>query len=189
MRVLRHQAGHPAKSEARAQAIDEMRELGRMVGCRKAGLQRIAALGRERRKAHDIEAEAGIASISDGGEPLGEQRADALGIAQRRAGSNRGPKNLAVGAEQRDLEPAGAFATPLQHAGKLLPERFDGAEHVGFEQDRIGEAALRHISGERQARRDRLVLASERLVDAADELRPETGSERRCASRETSKRA
>ena len=65
-------------------------------------------------------------------------------------------------------------------AAQSLPgEPGDGAEHVAFEPDRIGEALLGHIGRQRQARRDRLVLPAERLVDAADEDFAEPGGERR----------
>ena len=176
--VLRHRPGHPAQAEACAQAIDEMRQLRAVVGCREAGLHRIAALGRKRRQPHHIEAETGIAGLSERGEPLAEQRPDAPRIAQRRAGPDLAAINLAVGAEQRDLQPAGAFAAPLQHAGELVRQLLGGAEHVGFEQDRIGEAAFRHIGRNRQAGRDRLVLPPQGLIDAADEFLAEARRER-----------
>ena len=128
--VLRYGPCHPAQAEARAQAIDEMGQLGGVVGRREAGLHRIAALGRKRRQPNHVEAETGIANFPDRGQPLGEQSPDAGRIAQRRAGPDLGAIDLAVGAEQRDLQAAGAFTAPFQHAGKFLREQLGGAEHV-----------------------------------------------------------
>ncbi len=130
------------QTETRAEPVDEMRKLGGMIGRGEPGLRRIAALGRERAEPDDVIAEAGIAFVADGGEPLDEQRADARGVAQGRAGAGCDAVHLAVGAEQRGLDDARAFAAPLQQARKLMGEMLDGAEHVLLARDRIGEAAL-----------------------------------------------
>ena len=126
-----------------------MHELRRVIGGGQVGLQaglhRIAEFGLRRRQADDVEAETRIAGVADGDESFGEQRADAVRIAQRRAGPGLDPKHLAVGAEQRDLQLAGAFLPPFQQPCELLRQMLDCAEHVGLEQDRIGEAAFRHI--------------------------------------------
>ena len=55
--VLRHEAGDAAQAEARAEPIDEMVELGGMVGCSviggKARLQWRATLGDRSGEAHE----------------------------------------------------------------------------------------------------------------------------------------
>ncbi len=98
---------------------------------------------------------------------------------KRRAGAGTDAVHLAVGAEQRGLDPSRAFAAPLQEPRELLRELLDGAEHILLARDRLGEAALRHIRRHRQARRDRLVLATERLVEAAHEIFAEARGKRR----------
>ena len=65
------------------------------------------------------------------------------------------------------------------NAPSFSGELLDGAEHVALERDRFGEALLRDRGRDRQARRDRLVVAAERLIDAAHELRAEARRERR----------
>ncbi len=142
MRVLRHEACHAARPETRAEPIDEMRELGGVVRRRKSGLRGFATLGGERRKAHHVETEAGIELVADDIEPVGEQAADTAGLAQRLGGADLDAEHLAVGAEQRGLEQACAFAASLQRGAETARELLDRAEHVAFECDRIGEALL-----------------------------------------------
>ena len=154
-----------------------MRKLRRMVGRDEAGLHGIAAVGRERAEPDDVVAEAGIAFVADCGQPLYEQRADARGIAQRRAGAGGDAVHLAVGAKQRRFDQACAFAAPLHQLHQFMGKMLDGAEHVGLERDRIGEAALGHIGRHRQAWRDRLVLVAHGLVEAAHEVGAEACGE------------
>ena len=157
MRVLRHEPRHAAQAKARAEPVDQMRQLLGMVGAGKPGLRRIVALGDQRREPHHVVAEARIAGVAQHGEPLLEQLAHARGIAQRRAGADLQPMHRAVGAKQRHLEQPPALAAPLQHGGKLARQMLDGAEHIGLAGDRIGKALLGHRGRHRQARRDRFV--------------------------------
>ena len=152
-------------------------------GPAEAGLRRIDALGDQRREPHHVVAEARIAGVAQHGEPLLEQLSHARGIAQRRAGADLEPMHLAVGAEQRHLEQPPALAAPLQHRGKLARQMLDGAEHVGLARDRIGKALLGHRGRHRQARRDRLVVAAQRLIEAEQQLLAETRGERRARAR------
>lgn len=62
---------------------------------------------------------------------------------------------------------------PRQFPGELR----DGADEVDFQCDRFGKAALHDIGRDRQAWRDRFVDKSERLVEAAQEILAEAGSE------------
>ena len=184
MGVLRHQAGDPARAEACAEAVDEVPQLGIPVGggvpgMGERGLHRFAALGDEGGEPHHVVTEAGIAGLADGGEPVGEQAGDAGGLAQRRAGADLDAVDFVVGAKQRDLQEPGAVLPPLHGGAEPPGEPGDGGEHVVFEADRIGEALLGHVGRQRQARRDRLVLPAERLVEAADEDFAEPRRERR----------
>ena len=86
--------------------------------------------------------------------------------------------HLSVGAEQCDLQQPRALPAPFQHAVKFARQVFDRAEHVLFPADGVGKALLRHGRRQRQARSDRLVLAAERLIDAADEILPIARGER-----------
>ena len=174
-----HEPRDAAQAEARAEPVDQMRKLRRMIGLREAGLRRFAPFGDERREAQHVVAEARIDLVADDAEPVREQVADARWLAQRLAHADLDAKHLAVGAEQRGLQQPRAFAAPLQQCAELCGELLDGAEHVAFERDRLGEALLGDRGRNRQARRDRLVLAAERLIDAAHELRAEARRERR----------
>ena len=157
VRVLRHEARHAAQAKARAEPIDKMREIGRL-GCRQSGLHRIEPLRHQRGKPHHVEAEAGIAFVAQRRQPIGEQPADARGIAQRRAGADLDALHLAVGAKQRDLQLPRPFAAAFQDARKFARQMLDGGKHVAFKRDRLGEALLGDIARHRQARRDRLVF-------------------------------
>ncbi len=181
--VLRHQAGDAAQPEARAEAVDEMRQLGIVAGSGaggKRGLHRIAALGDEGGEPHHVEAEAGIAGVADGGEPVGEQADDA---GRPRAAARRSrPRSGTPCCRCETARPAGAARPPraapsAARAGRRACSMVPSTSR--FEPDRIGEALLRHIGRQRQARRDRLVLAAERLIDAADEDFAEARGERR----------
>ena len=179
VRVLRDEPRHAAKAEARAEPVDQMRQLLGVVVAGQTGLRRIGAFGDERGEPHHVVAEARIAGVAENGEPLLEQFSHAGGIAQRRAGADLEAVHRAVGAEQRHLKQPPALAAPLQHAGKLAAELLDGAEHVGLAGDRIGEALLGHRGRHRQARRDRLFDTAQRLVEAEQQLLAEARRERR----------
>ena len=168
MRVLRNEPRHAAKPEARAEPIDQMRELLALLGPGQSALHRIAALGDQRRKPDHVEAEARIGRVAERGKPVLEQAPYAWRIAQRRAGADLQPVHLAVGAEQRQADEPRALAAPLQHAAELVRQMLDGAEHVLFARDRIGKPPLGHRGRQRQARRDRLVGAAERLIETAE---------------------
>jgi len=108
MGVLRHQAGDPARAEARAEAVDEVPQLGILIGgsvpgMGERGLRGFAALGGEGGEPHHVVTEAGIAGVAYCREPVGEQAGDAGGLAQRRAGADLDAVDFVVGAKQRDL--------------------------------------------------------------------------------------
>ena len=63
----------------------------------------------------------------------------------------------------------------MSRAGQPL----DDGEHVLLARDRLGEALLGDIGRDRQARRERLVLAAERAVELAQQVGAEAGGERR----------
>ena len=195
MGVLLHQAGDAVQSEAGAEAVDEMGERSIVVGVtesvlqesvsyapalRKPALHRLAALRDQCGETHHVEAEAGIAGLSDHGQAVGKQVRDADRIAHRCAGTDLDAVDLVVGAEQRDLQKSRAVLAPLHGGAKLGGEPHDGAEHVAFKADRIGESLLGHIGRHRPSRRDRLVFPPERLIEAADKDFAEPGGER-CA--------
>ena len=116
MRVLRHQPSHTAQAEARVETVNEMRKRSRMIGRGKPGLRRVTTLCRKRDESHHVVAKTGIAFVADGVKPFDKQRADARGVAQGCAGAGTDAVHLAVGAEQRGLDPSCSFAAPLQAA-------------------------------------------------------------------------
>ena len=185
MGVLCDEAGDAAQTEARAEAVDEMGEF--VVGAGRVGksgepggaeLHRLAALGDKRGKPHHVEAEAGIAGVPDHRQPIGKQADDAVGIAHRRGGADLDAVDRVVGAEQRDLQQPRAVEAAFHGDAKLAGKSRNGSEHVALEPDRVGEALLGDIGGNGQARRDRLVLTPERLIETAHQLFAEAGGER-----------
>jgi hypothetical protein len=170
VRVLFDEPRNAAQAEARAEPVDEMCKLHRMIGLGEASLRRRTALGDECGEAQYVVAEAGIDLVTDHAEPVGKEMPDARRFAQRLAGADLDAKYLAVGAEQRGLQQPRAFAAPLQERTEFAGQLLDDAEHVAFERDRLGEALLGDRCRDRQAGRDRLVLSPERLIDAAHEL-------------------
>src|SRR3954463_9464640 len=104
MRVLLNEPGDAAQTETRAQPIDQMRKLCRMIGLREAGLRWLVALGDQRRKAQHVVAEAWIDLVADDAEPVRKEMPDARCLAQRFAGTDLDAKHLSVGAEQRGLQ-------------------------------------------------------------------------------------
>src|SRR3954470_17866066 len=179
MRVLLNEPRDAAQPETRAEPVDEMRELCRMIRLGETGLRWFTAFGDKRGEAQHVIAEARIDLVADDAEPVSEQVADARGLAQRLARADLDAKHLAVGAEQRDLQQPRAFAAPLQQRAEFAGKLLDDAKHVALEGDRLGEALLGDRSRNRQSRRDRLVLAAEHLVEAAHELRAEACRKRR----------
>ena len=132
-----------------------------------------------RGEAHEVIAEAGIASLADAGEPVGEQAADAVRLVHGRAGADRKAMDLAVGAKEREFDEARALAPRLHRIAEPDAQARDRPQHVAFARDRLGEMLLGHIGGRGPLRRDRLVFAAERLIETAQEARIETGGERR----------
>lgn len=183
--ILCDKAGNATQAEASAEAVDEMGEF--VVGAGRIGkagepggreLHRFAALGDKRGKPHHIEAETGIAGVSDHRQPVGKQADDTVGIAHRRGGADLDAVDRVVGAEQRDLQQPRAVEAAFHGDAKLAGKSRNGSEHVALEPDRVGETLLGDIGGNGQARRDRLVLAPECLIEAAHQLFAEAGGER-----------
>ena len=63
----------------------------------------------------------GSRCVGERGEPLDEQRADLVRIAQRPRRAGGDAAHLTVGTEQRQLEPARAVTAPLQRALQAAP--------------------------------------------------------------------
>src|ERR1043165_5667813 len=81
MRVLLDEARDAAQAKARAEPVDQMRELRRVIGLSEAGLCRFAALGGECRKPQHVVAETRVDLIADDAEPVGKQVANARRLA------------------------------------------------------------------------------------------------------------
>ena len=75
MRVLRHEPRDAAEPEARAEPVDQMRQLLGVVAAGKPGLGAVAALGHQRREPDHVVAEARIAGVAQHRKPLLEQLA------------------------------------------------------------------------------------------------------------------
>ena len=153
MAVLRHEAGDAAGAEPRAQPVDQPVELGSVLMSRRCRSAPAAhALGDEHREPRQIEAEAGIERDRRARQPLDEEGADRLRIAQRPRGAGIDAAHGAVGAEQRELDMARAVAGGARGPAQPPGEALDGGEHVFLAGDRLGEALLGDIGGDREAR-------------------------------------
>ncbi len=179
MAVLGDEPRHPPPSEPRAQAVDQAVELGLILVAAETDLLVRAGLGDEHGEPRQVEAEARIDLVAERGEPLDEERADRLRIADRTRGAGGDALDRAVGAEERKLEAARAVAARRQRRLEPRREPLDGGEHVLLARDRLVEALLGEIRRNRQARAERLVLAAERAVELAQEIGAEAGGERR----------
>ena len=181
MRVLRHEPRHAAQPEARAEPVDQMRELRRMVAARRGrsarGSQRSVASAPSRITSKPKPGSHSSPITASRSTNSARMRA---AIAQRRAGAGLDAMHLAVGAEQRGLQQPRAFAAPF-HQRAPVPARDARWCRAHRSSRAIGSAKRCSATkgGHRQARRDRLVLAAERLIDAAHERLPEARGERR----------
>ncbi len=151
----------------------------RLVVRAETGLLLRARLGDQHREAGEIETETGIERIGERGEPLDEQRADVLRVAQRARGGGGHAPHRAVGAEQRELDLARAVAAALERQLQARGELLHHGEHVLFARDRLGKTLLGQIGRHRPQRRERLALAAERAVELAQQIGAEAGGERR----------
>src|SRR5262249_44066607 len=80
---------------------------------------------------------------------------------------------------QHGLDEPGAFAMLLEPAVEPVAEPLDGAEHVAFERDRIGEALLGDAARQWLARRDRFPVDAYGLIEPPHQRRAEARRERR----------
>ncbi len=110
MAVVRDEPRHAPPAEACAQPVDEAIEVGLILAAAKPDLLFRARLGVEHGQPREVEAEARIDLVAERGEALDEQRADRLRVAHRPRGAGRDAFHRAVGAEQRQLDAARAFA-------------------------------------------------------------------------------
>ena len=60
MRVLRNKPRHTAQAETRAEPVDQVRQLNRMIGRGETGLRRLMTLGDERGEPQHVEAKTRI---------------------------------------------------------------------------------------------------------------------------------
>src|SRR5262249_38127069 len=170
---------NPPPSEPRAQAIDQAVEPGLIFARAEADLLVRAGLGIEHRAPRQIEAETRIDFIAQRCEPLDEERADRLRIAQRARGADRDSLDRAIGAKESKLESPCAVAARRQRRLEPCREPLDACEHVLLARDRLVKTFLREIGRDRQARGQRLVFTAERTIHLTQEIGTETGGERR----------
>src|SRR5262245_32964821 len=65
----------------------------------------------------------------------------------------------------------------LEPAVKPVAAPWEGAQHVTFERDRIGEALLGDVARQGLARRDRFLVVAPALIEPPHQLRPEARGE------------
>src|SRR5262245_25703627 len=103
MAVMGDEPRNPPSSEARAQAVDEAIELGPILVSAEADLLVWTGLGGQHGEPCQIEAESRIDLVPERGQPLDEERADRLRIADGPRGAGGDAFDRAVGAEEREL--------------------------------------------------------------------------------------
>ena len=179
MAVVRDKTRHAPPPEPCAEPVDQAVELGRIIAAAKPDLLFRARLGGEHRQPCEIEAEAWIDLITERGETLDEQRADRLRIAHRPRGTRRDAFHRTIGAEQQQLDAAGAFTAGHEHRLEACSQPLDGGEHVLLPRDRLGETLLGKIGRDRQPWTEWFVGAAERVVEPGEKVVAEAGGERR----------
>src|SRR5262249_62280693 len=108
-------------------------------------------------------------------EPLAEERADRLRIAQRARGADRDSLDRAIGAKESKLESPCAVAARRQRRLEPCREPLDACEHVLLARDRLVKTFLREIGRDRQARGQRLVFPAQRPIPLSPKIRPPNG--------------
>ena len=162
---------HARGAEARAAAgRSDARARARVIAAGKPGLRRIAALGRRAPRAAPCRSRSRDRPRRRA--PPGGRRTAARCARDRAAARRCRARCDAPCRRCGTARPADSRAPSPRRSStraKFAREMLDGAEHVVLARDRLGEALLGQRGRHRQARRDRLVLAAERLVDAAHE--------------------
>ena len=152
-----------------------------MIGRGQPGLRRLVRLGHERREPHHVEAEARIALVAD--RARAGRRTGARCAPDRAAARRCRPRCRCTLPSARNSAACSSRAPSPRRSSSALELRARAARWCRARRasSAIGsaKALLGDRGGHRQARRDRLVLAAERLIDAAHELRAEARRERR----------
>ena len=189
MRVVRHDAQHAAKADAGGEPVDQPGELFPVIGragvgnaYAKSGLHGIEPLRDETERRIMSKPKPGSCSS-----PSAVRRS-----ANRRRISAASRIARLVAAESRSTLPSTRNSTTSTSRApspccssvrsRRLAEPLDGAEHVALERDRIGEALLGDVARQGPARRDRLVVAPQGLVETPDQLGRRTGRRARRAA-------
>ncbi len=177
---MSNQARYPPPSQAGTQAIDETIELGAVFNAVETDLLVRTRVCNQHRQPHQIEAETRIEIVAERGQPLDEECADRLWIADSSGGADRNAFDHAVGTEQCKLEAAGTVAASDERGLEPGREALDAREHILLACDRLMKAPLRDVRCNRQKRRERLVLVAECAIELAQEVGAEACGER-CA--------
>ncbi len=183
MAVARHDAVDRARTEARADAIDQPFQIRlRVAIAGEVDLRRRQRRRLRHGKARHVETEAGIEFVAKAPEFLPEEREDALRRAQRPAGADGDAGDGAIDAEEREFERARAKPAALERARQRCRERGERGSDILLQRDRLGEAPLGQHRRRRPARADRFFVAPERLIQPMDEPHAEARGERRAGS-------
>ena len=130
-----------------------------------------------------LEAEVRLQRAPQAIEPEADQLGDVLRVPARRGEPDVQRLHLPVHLEQHEAQDACAHAIALEVLGQLPQQPRGGLEHVLLGEDRLEEVRAGVIGGRRHDRDERLGLAPQRLVEAAEHLGLEAGRERRARLR------
>ena len=182
MALVRMEPAHGAGSQPLLQAVDQPGErLGR--GAASSRPSRVLALGQRLGDQHvhgrRLEAEVRLQASPQAIEAQADQLGDVLRVPARRGEPDVQRLHLPVHLEQQEAQDARADGIAREVLGQLPQQPRCRLQHVLLAQDRLEELRLRAIGGRRNDGDERLGLAPQRLVEAAQHLGLEAGGERR----------
>ena len=174
---------HRARAEARAEPIDEIGERAGPLGLVRPldlALRRGERLGRQTRKAHEVDAEARVDRVLlRARELFGEQADERARLVQRPRRADRDAAHGAVDPVERKLDPPRALRLPLEQHDEIVGELAQGELDRLDRLDGRGEPPLGDKVRRGKARRDRDAGRARELVEPRDRQRPEPRRDRR----------
>ena len=166
----------PSRAPSRFSSESDIRGIGPLPA--QIDLRSGKRLGREHGKPDHVEAVAGIEIGADGREALGKEHRHGVRRPHGVRRAHDGAGDIAVGAEERRLDEARADPLPFERSMKRAGERAHRFEQRTLVDDGLGETTLSRKPRRRPARRQHLILITQRLIQPLYEAGAEAGGER-----------